>query len=62
MGKTIPIEVHRGQCLVLKVPGRLSSFRVTGNLVGGVSIIPKVDGFVKILNVLFRLLQVIVVV
>lgn len=44
LGKTMPIEVHRDQCLVLEVPGRLPPFRVTSNLVGGVSIIPKVDG------------------
>jgi len=44
LGKTIPMEVHRDQCLVLEVPSRLPQFRVTSSLAEGVSIIPKVDG------------------
>ncbi len=44
LGKTIPMEVHRDQCLVVDVPARRPSVRVTSSLSGGISVIPKVDG------------------
>jgi glycine oxidase len=44
LGQTMPLEVHRDQCLVLEVPVRLPPIRVTSSLAKGVSIVPKVDG------------------
>lgn len=46
--KTIPMEVHRDQCLVCEVPVKLPPVRITSSLSKGVSIIPKVDGKVII--------------
>jgi len=44
LGKEIPIEVHRGQCLRVEVPERLPLYGFWSS--GGGSIIPKVNGTV----------------
>jgi len=44
LGKEIPMEIHRDQCMVVETPKPLPPVRITTPLASGASIIPHVDG------------------